>query len=579
MTDPRNTLFFAGPLQVLYENGFIRRISYNDLEIIRMIYFAVRDENWTTLPLKIHDLEISHAADNFKITYNAISKKNGNNVFAWNTVIHGNANGQITFELRGEALVAQKKNRAGFCVLHPLRGLVGQPVTVIHADQEVTKSIFPINVSAENPFKNIHSLVWESFDMTFELVTEGDVFETEDQRNWTDASYKTFCTPSHHPVPVTLKKGEKVIQKITFRPVSKLISPMRSRQAIIHLEKSGGKSRLPLIGVSASSEHKKLTPINSEMLQALLLDHYRIEVTPSKAQWVSDYSMDYQDAFSMSLPLFVVLHLGSDYKDELNSFIALTLQNRVNVKYVLVLSNDKPVTEQSVIDHINKKGKSQLPKVLWGAGTDFNFNDINANRFTPAGLDFVSYAIHPQEHTFDDLSLIENLEGQSETAKTAAHIYPSLNICVSPVTLRKRFNPAASHPAAKKMTEEDKSDPRQLTAFNARWTFGSFRSLAEGQVRFATYFQTVGRQGLLSTDNTPYPVYDILRKLIPFRDKEMVLLKTSHPHLIDAMLFEHEENLTLWIVNHSEINQTVVFEERRIDLRPGEIKIERSDRT
>lgn len=24
---------------------------------------------------------------------------------------------------------------------------------------------------------------------------EGDVFEMEDQRNWTDASYKTYCTP------------------------------------------------------------------------------------------------------------------------------------------------------------------------------------------------------------------------------------------------------------------------------------------------------------------------------------------------------------------------------------------------
>ena len=31
----------------------------------------------------------------------------------------------------------------------------------------------------------------------------GDVFEMEDQRNWTDASFKTYCTPLRQPFPAT----------------------------------------------------------------------------------------------------------------------------------------------------------------------------------------------------------------------------------------------------------------------------------------------------------------------------------------------------------------------------------------
>jgi D-apionolactonase len=37
-------VLYAGPLQILYERGFLRYISYRDTEILRMIYFVLRDE-------------------------------------------------------------------------------------------------------------------------------------------------------------------------------------------------------------------------------------------------------------------------------------------------------------------------------------------------------------------------------------------------------------------------------------------------------------------------------------------------------------------------------------------------------
>ena len=38
---------------------------------------------------------------------------------------------------------------------------------------------------------------------------EGDTFEMEDQRNWTDASYKTYVRPLALPWPYTLRAGEQ----------------------------------------------------------------------------------------------------------------------------------------------------------------------------------------------------------------------------------------------------------------------------------------------------------------------------------------------------------------------------------
>ncbi len=38
----------------------------------------------------------------------------------------------------------------------------------------------------------------------------------EDQRNWTDASYKTYSTPLALPFPVEIRAGETVEQTVTL---------------------------------------------------------------------------------------------------------------------------------------------------------------------------------------------------------------------------------------------------------------------------------------------------------------------------------------------------------------------------
>jgi hypothetical protein len=50
-----------------------------------------------------------------------------------------------------------------------------------------------------------------------EVRFSGDIFEMEDQRTFTDASYKTFCTPLSLPYPAEIKEGTKVVQSIQLR--------------------------------------------------------------------------------------------------------------------------------------------------------------------------------------------------------------------------------------------------------------------------------------------------------------------------------------------------------------------------
>ena len=73
------------------------------------------------------------------------------------------------------------------------------------------------------PFQDIRALSHEVTPGTWVTCTmEGDTFEMEDQRNWSDASYKTYVRPLARPWPYTLPKGEKVPQAVRLAVTGKL---------------------------------------------------------------------------------------------------------------------------------------------------------------------------------------------------------------------------------------------------------------------------------------------------------------------------------------------------------------------
>ena len=78
-------------------------------------------------------------------------------------------------------------------------------------------SSFPDTISPHQPFIDLRSInTWPGPGLEVRVSMEGDTFETEDQRNWTDASNKTYGTPLRLPYPVQLKIGDRVRQSVTI---------------------------------------------------------------------------------------------------------------------------------------------------------------------------------------------------------------------------------------------------------------------------------------------------------------------------------------------------------------------------
>ena len=198
----------AGMLTMVYEDGDLRSIKYGKHELVRRIYCAVRDRNWGTVLPVFSDVQMDIRDDSFHISYSVENKEN-EITFTWKGEITGDAQGTITFRMDGQASSTFHRNRIGFCILHPA-GVAGAPCTVTQVDGSIHTAAFPLDLNPDQPplpFTDMASVRYPVGPVQVEIRFEGDAFEMEDQRNWTDASFKTFCTPLRHPYPVEILAG------------------------------------------------------------------------------------------------------------------------------------------------------------------------------------------------------------------------------------------------------------------------------------------------------------------------------------------------------------------------------------
>src|SRR5919106_5564283 len=218
-TVPKPKILRAGSLTVEVEHGNLRYIRYRGVEVLRAVAFLARDRNWATYGPIIENLKIGQGPGNFSVGYDATCKDQRQEL-RYRATITGRADGSLRFEADGRAITDFLTNRVGFIVLHPLEGVAGAPAEVTHTDGRVEQARFPRLISPAQPLFDVRALAHEVMPGVRATCTmEGDAYEMEDQRNWTDASYKTYIRPLSKPRPFTLPAGEAIRQEVslTFR--------------------------------------------------------------------------------------------------------------------------------------------------------------------------------------------------------------------------------------------------------------------------------------------------------------------------------------------------------------------------
>ncbi len=517
----------AGKLHMLYDRGFLRYIKNGSHEVLRMIYFALRDHNWDTMPGELEDEVVNRRDDSFEISYKWVCSS-PDFPFVWNVKIQGKNTSEVIFEIEGLSGGVVRKNRTGFCILHSVEENAGNPCIVVDPDGSEKEGVFPKLISPHQPFFNITQMRWpQNGRGVAQLDFEGDVFEMEDQRNWTDDSYKTYCTPLSKPFPVELQKGEKVWQRVTLSlPEVIEVAEFVDDTGFFGIKDENLKK--PSIGISASSE--TLQESDLKYLQYLNVDHYSFDLDLAGQDWQAVWNRGVQDAENLRVKLFASIFFSKDASSDLQKLKKLVqLLPEDKELYLLILHHDHKCTPDSLVDLVEPEIKKLNRKVKVGAGTAAYFTELNRNRVSIDKIDFVAFSVNPQVHAFDDLSLTENAIAQEYTVQSAHAYFQGKEIFISPITLLPRFNPNATEADEQDEGDSlpDSVDIRQMQIYGAAWTLSSLVALSSGGADLITYFETTGWKGVMQGDNDPqspllfpsergmlFPVYHVLATVL-----------------------------------------------------------------
>lgn len=198
----------SGPWSLELRDGDLADIAYRGRRVLRAVRPVVRDRDWDVRPLGMTRLE---TGDDRRLEFAVRTTDDGPVLDGRLGVETDGRTLAATLDLTARAPVTT--NRTGLVILHPA-DLSGTELEVTHPDGDVETGAFPVEVAPHQPVAGIRRLAWADGGNSVALAFEGDVFEMEDQRNWTDASFKTYNRPLALPFPFEIPAGEHVRQRI-----------------------------------------------------------------------------------------------------------------------------------------------------------------------------------------------------------------------------------------------------------------------------------------------------------------------------------------------------------------------------
>jgi D-apionolactonase len=485
-------------------------IHFDGVYLLRAVRPVVRDRDWNTVPVEV-------------LSQRSTGSNNGTLVtdlrFAADDIEYAGSinvrldDAELAIDFEGQALVDFERNRIGLVVLHPAAD-AGRTVQVKHSDGSRTAGSWPIDVSPHQPFRDVVGFEWSKDGLTASLSFVGDVFETEDQRNWTDASFKTYSTPLDLPFPVLVRAGTTCHQAVRLTVAGR-------RSPGVDTEQSGDRvtispnvaGQLPPISLGAC-----LYPPPTQLLEIPpSYESVLVELTGDEGRWPEHLQSAAQQAEALNAQLDVrIVTTEPDAVrrcvDQLGGLPVLRLG---------VFDAHSHISTPPLWEALRDRAQQQVFGGQLVGGTRAHFTELNRQiQQIPSDVPAVSFSITPQMHASEIPHIVDSLAMQRVVAENARRLSGDRPVLVGPITLARRFNAVATtDPPDPAIDALRAIDPLQPTDLTAAWTLASVASLTAAGVTGICYFETQGPRGIGTSEGSLTPAGRILNTLAQLRGR------------------------------------------------------------
>ncbi|TFC71822.1 hypothetical protein E3O45_14325 [Cryobacterium sp. TMS1-20-1] len=561
----------------------IADITYRGVPVLRGLRVVVRDENWGTPIAVVTSTQIEPAPSALLVSL-AVSHRDGNVDFGWQGLLKISAD-TLRFSFVGTAAQSFLSNRIGIVVLHPPT-LAGQVVTVTNPSGAETAVRFSRTISPHQPARNIAGIRWNVAGFTASLGFIGDIFETEDQRNWTDASFKTYSTPLDRPFPVQISPGTPIEQSVVLR-IAESPSPGGERATApteiaaafppdqrTRIVVGGPSNRIvPEITLGASSA-PGVTPDRAGLAAIL------VELNMADTAWPDVLARAQTDADGHFLDVRIVASTAAQVNCALDAVAPLDVR-RLGV-FDAATHLSEPLLWAALIQGAAER---DLRAKLVG-GTRAHFTELNRNHDQlPSSVTALAFSVTPHMHALEREQLVESIAVQRTVAENAVRIARGRPLHIGPITLRPRFNAVATTaPAAGPDKIEftgygpehlpEVTDARQQSAALAAWLIASVDAFAVPGVASLCYFEAWGARGIGGSGvAAQYPVATAVEWMRELEGESLRELRGDLPPAVAVLVADNRNApgaLTAVIANLADRTQKLTLQIVDCELRPGD---------
>ncbi|SIT90691.1 hypothetical protein SAMN05421665_3191 [Yoonia rosea] len=510
--------YAVGPWSFTLEDGALRHIALQGHEAIRNIAFLVRDRDWGTLVPALDNLQVSQTDTTLGISYDAVFNSNDSKLSV--RVSIDVSPESLVMSATGHALGSFETNRAGFTVLHPIADVAGQPVRVKHSDGSSEDSAFPDLIHPWRPFMDIAALTNQVGSAELCCAFHGDTFEMEDQRQWGDASFKTYNRPLDLPWPYIIVDGTRLSQSVELTWAPYAISPALP----VKTGEIGAIFPEMALVISAqdalrlADKPSDVTFVNPQRL----LCHFDAELGDTTAQFEA-FAAAQHACPDQVFDLELICLFNADPATELNMLAAQMRDAGFAPDSILVCpSVDRQSTPPGSewpdcppLAAIHNAASRAFPDVTRGGGMVSLFPELNRKRPPLETLDFVSHGLCPIVHAADDISVMETLAAIPHITRSARAIFGDMEYRIGPATIAMRQNPYGTRTIPNPDNERicmAHDDPRHRGTFGAAYVIGLACALAPAGLSVWTPAALYGPRGVIADDGQ-WPISTALKGL------------------------------------------------------------------
>jgi D-apionolactonase len=358
----------------------------------------------------------------------------------------------------------------------------------------------------------------------------------EDQRNWSDASYKTYCRPLSRPFPYVVEAGEVIEQRITIAlSGTRQLGNTEDQTSLVELDPQWPQERFPAIGLAVEAGWQ--CGLGEDL--AGMRQIVRLDLNQSSDTWpiIGSGPLDLELVTSDDL---------AEAQSQLNSLVQSLKAQGVSPGHVLALPSaylksyqpdtiwPSGATPQAVIG----AARAAFPNARIGGGMLTNFTEFNRCPPDASLVDYVSHGSAAIVHAADDKSVFQTIETLPQIFASAQAIAPETPYRLGLVSIGMRSNPYGAglvdnaDGTPRTMTADD---PRAATLSGAAWMVAGLGATRGFGIEIIALAGPAGPFGILDSQTGKLrPSYHVVRALHALQGQRRASLTCANASIHSA---------------------------------------------